>query len=75
MSSTGRFKDRAEPDDQDWSSSKVNNVGWWFKPWYYVHVRDFLDRIDDLRIKHLANDTIQVICNEAVRRRFRPHGG
>ena len=28
--------------DTDVDPSRVNNVGWWWKPWFYTHVRDML---------------------------------
>ena len=26
--------------DEDVDAARVNNVGWWFKPWFFTHVRD-----------------------------------
>merc|ERR1712166_1049519 len=29
--------------DEEVVRSKINNVGWWFKKWFYTHVQDILD--------------------------------
>jgi len=38
----GRFVDVTTPQQK----ACINEVGWWYKPWYYVHVRDMLDKKD-----------------------------
>ena len=39
---TGQFVNREEVD---WT--RVNNMGRWYKPWFYQHVRSFLEKGDD----------------------------
>lgn len=34
----GRFTDITTAEQK----GKINEVGWWYKPWYFVHVRNFL---------------------------------
>lgn len=37
---TGQF---VENNKVEWD--KVNNMGYWFKPWFYTHVQSFLSKV------------------------------
>jgi len=52
---TGRFKDVTTAEQR----AKINSVGWWFKPWFYVHTRDMLKTKGDTQVEYVP--TLQYI--------------
>ena len=37
---TGQFVNKEEVE-----GDKINNMGYWFKPWFYKHVQTFIEKV------------------------------
>ena len=39
---TGQFVNKEEVE-----GDKINNMGYWFKPWFYKHVQTFIEKVNN----------------------------